>query len=150
MTLIRLRSSPLMSSGGRPKTRALDLAVVRGEQGLVPGPDHERAPDTAALLGPDRDVLQVRIGGGQPAGGRDHLVERGVDPAVLAGHRDQRVDDALQLGHVPVTQQVLKHRVPGLGQQAGQGVGVGRVAGLDALGLGQAQLGEQHLLELLG
>ena len=45
---------------------------------------------------------------------------------------------------------VLEHRVPGAGEQVGERVGVGRVAGLDLLRLRQPELGEQHLLELLG
>ena len=128
----------------------LDLAVVGGEQRLVAAADHEALPDPAALLGADRDVLQVRVGGREPPGGRDHLVVGGVDPAVLVSHRDQRVHDALQPGDVPVAEQVLQHRVAGLGEQAGERLGVGGVPGLDPLGLGQAQLGEQHFLELLG
>ena len=47
-------------------------------------------------------------------------------------------------------QQVLKDRVLGRHEQRGQRLGVRRVARLDSLGLRQAELGEQHLLELLG
>ena len=56
----------------------------------------------------------------------------------------------LQLGHVAVAQQVLQQRVLGLRVQPVQRVGVGGVAGLDPLGLRQAQLVEQDLLQLLG
>ena len=128
----------------------LDLAVVGGEQALVSVADHEALPDPPSLLGPDRDVLQVGVGGGEPAGGGDHLVVGRVDAAVLARHRDERVDDALEPGHVPVPQQVRQHGVLGLREQAGQRLRVGRVPGLDPLGLGQAQLVEEHLLQLLG
>ena len=38
----------------------------------------------------------------------------------------------------------------GLGEQVGERVGIRRVAGLGALGLGHAELVEQHLLQLLG
>ena len=84
----------------------LDLAVIRRQQALEARADHEAQPDLAAEFAADGDVLQVRVGGGEPAGGRDRLVERGVDPAVLARHRDQRVHDRHQLVHVAVPQQV--------------------------------------------
>src|SRR3712207_9551161 len=58
--------------------------------------------------------------------------------------------DRAQPGDVPVPQQVLEERVAGLRQQVGQRLGVGRVARLDLLGLGQAQLVEEHRLQLLG
>ena len=45
----------------------LDLAVVGRDQ-LVPGVGDEGGADLAALLGADRDVLQVRLGRGQPPG----------------------------------------------------------------------------------
>ena len=41
----------------------LDLAVVGRQQALVALADHETLPDPPAFLGPDRDVLQIRIGG---------------------------------------------------------------------------------------
>jgi len=49
-----------------------------------------------------------------------------------------------------VPQQVLEHWMAGLREQAGQRLGVGGVAGLDPLGLGQLKLSEQQLLQLLG
>ncbi len=51
---------------------------------------------------------------------------------------------------VKSAQQVLQDRVAGLGEQALQRVGVGGVAGLDLLGLGQVALVEEDLLQLLG
>ena len=50
----------------------LDLRVVDGEQ-LVALLGHEGAADLAALLGAHRDVLQIGIGRGEPAGGRDAM-----------------------------------------------------------------------------
>ena len=46
----------------------LDLAVVDAEQD-VPGLGDEAGADLAAGLGPDRDVLQVRVDAGEAAGG---------------------------------------------------------------------------------
>ena len=48
------------------------------------------------------------------------------------------------------TSRCCEERVPGLLEQRLQRVGVGGVAGLGALGLGHAQLVEQHHLQLLG
>ena len=68
----------------------------------------------------------------------------------VVDQRQQPVDDRLQPGDLAVAQQQLEHRVLGLGVQVGQRVGVGGVAGLDPLGLGQPELVEQDLLQLLG
>jgi hypothetical protein len=74
----------------------------------------------------------------------------GVDAAVVVDHRDQRVDHGLEPGHVPVPQQRAEQRhVRRLLGQPDQRVGVGRVAGLDPLGLRQLQLVEQDRLQLL-
>jgi hypothetical protein len=70
----------------------LDLAVVRGQQRLEPLSDDEGLTDPATLLGADRDVLQVRLHGRQPAGRRDDLVERRVDAAVVAHGLEESLD----------------------------------------------------------
>ena len=113
-------------------------------------PDDERVADPPACVGADRDVLQVRLGGGQPAGGGDGLVERRMDAAV-GGHRVQQpVDGDLEPGRVAVGQQMLQERMPGLVEQRLQCVRVGGVSGLGALGLRHLELVEQHHLKLLG
>ena len=56
----------------------LDLRVVRRDQDVTRFGD-ERAPDLAAELGADRDVLQVGIAAAQPSRGGDRLIEAGVD-----------------------------------------------------------------------
>jgi hypothetical protein len=61
----------------------LDLRVVGGQDHLPCVARHERTPDLASELGPDRDVLQVGIGRGQPPGRRARLVERRVEPPVV-------------------------------------------------------------------
>ena len=86
----------------------------------------------------------------QPAGGGHGLVERGVDAAVVGDRLLQPLHRHQQLGHVPVPQQVLQQRVPGLREQPLQRVGVRGVPGLDLLGLGQPELVEQDPLQLLG
>ena len=89
----------------------LDLAVVGGDE-LVPLVGDEGAADRAAFLGADRDVLQVRLGGGEPAGrGRGERVV-GVDAAGL------RVDVAgdrvgvggLQLRELPPVDDLSRDR----------------------------------------
>src|SRR6059058_1940832 len=80
----------------------LDLRVIRGDQ-YVTGIGDEGAADLAAERRTDRNVLQIRIATAQPAGGRDRLVEAGVDAAGLRMHElRQGVDiGALQLHQLP-------------------------------------------------
>ena len=92
----------------------LDLAVVGGHQRLVAVADDERLADPAALLGADRDVLQVGVGGGQPPGRRDGLDVGRVDPAVVGDRLEQPLDGDPQPGGVAVAQQRLEERVLGL------------------------------------
>ena len=91
----------------------LDLAVVGGEQHAVGVAGHERVPDLAAQLGPDGDVLEVRVDRRQPAGRRDGLLEGGVQP--LGGRVEQqrqRLDvGRLELGVQPPVEQRRDHRV---------------------------------------
>ena len=127
----------------------LDLAVVGGHEREVRGAGHERAPDPPAERRADRDVLEVRVGRRQPAGRRDGLVERRVEPAVGGHQGRQRVDVGRpQLRVDPPLEQLVDHRMGGA--QVLQHRGVGRVARLGALALGQVELEEQDLLELLG
>ncbi len=127
----------------------LDLAVVGGEE-QVPRLRHERLADAPPLRGADRDVLQVRVGGRDAAGGGHRLVERGVDASGLGVHElGQCVHvGRLELLDGPVLQdlagelvdegQLLQHVLRG-----GGGPGLGRLlAGL------QAQPVEEHFPEL--
>ena len=100
--------------------------------------------------GADRDVLQVRVGGREPAGGGHRLVEGGVDAPGLGVHElRQRVDvGRLELLHRAVVEdlarqlvhqrQLLEHVLGG-----GRGARLGRL--LAAL---QAEPVEQHLAQL--
>ena len=58
----------------------LDLGVV-GRDELVSFLGDEAGPDLTPQLGANGDVLEVRVVGGQPAGGGCRLVEGGVQPA---------------------------------------------------------------------
>ena len=62
----------------------LDLRIVGGDQRVARRRD-EGLADAPALRGADRDVLQIRIRRGQPAGGGHRLVIRGMDAARCAG-----------------------------------------------------------------
>ena len=55
----------------------LDLRVVRGNEDVA-GVRDERAADLASELGPNRNVLKVRIAAAQTARGSHRLVERRV------------------------------------------------------------------------
>src|SRR5690606_7816157 len=92
-------------AGERGHHAEFDLRVVAGKEGESLARDDGLA-DLASEGGADRDVLEVRIGGGQAAGGGDELVELGVD---AAGGRDdvtrQRVEvGALEFGGFAVFQ----------------------------------------------
>ena len=90
----------------------LDLAVVGGDQRQVVATGHERAPDPSPERGPDRDVLEVRVGRRQAAGRGDGLVERRVEAAVGGHQRRQRVDvGRAQLGVDPPLEELVDHRV---------------------------------------
>ena len=64
-----------------------------------------------AVVGADRDVLQVGIRGGKAAGRCDRLVEGGVDPVRLqVDQGGQRVDvGPLELAQLPVFQDLAYH-----------------------------------------
>ena len=92
--------------------------------------------------------MQVGIAGGEPACGRDRLVEGGVDAA--GGGVDklrQRVDvGAFQLGKLAVLQQLPRERVS-VGQLF-QDLCIGARAGLRSLDHWQAELVKEHLPHL--
>ena len=105
----------------------------------MPGGRHERLADAPAVLGADRDVVQVRPVGGQPSGARDGLVERGVDAPVGRdlGEQPLAVGRA-ELLDLAVAQQRLDDRVRVA--QLLEGRGVGRVAGLRLALRGELEL----------
>ena len=95
----------------------LDLRVIGGHQ-LVAGIGDEGAADFAAVLGADRNVLQVRIGRRQPAGGgggervvRMHAMRRRIDEA------RQRIGiGRFQFRHLAPVEDLLRQFVALLGQ----------------------------------
>ena len=135
----------------------LDLAVVGRDQHVARVGDEGRA-DLAAFLGADRDVLQVGIGRGEPAGGRGRQRIAGVDAAgVGVDVAGQRVGvGERQLGELAP----VEHGVDQLARVLGQLLVGGQIVeqagarlplpGLGVLAAGQLQLVEQDLAELLG
>ena len=128
----------------------LDLRVVGGQERLVAVADLERGSDAAALLRAHRDVLQVRVGAREAPGLASGLHIRRADAPVRGDRRVERLDDLAQLGGFAVLQQQIQERVRVRVLQIGEHGGIRRVAGLRLAGLGQLQLFEEHLLQLLG
>src|SRR5947208_664041 len=90
---------------------------------------YRRRPRTVSVW----DVLQVRFGGGQPTGGRDGLVERGVNSPVVRDRLEQTVHSGLQSGGIAVRLHVPQEPMFRAGVEVLQRVEVGGVAGLGAL-----------------
>jgi len=127
-----------------------DLAVVGGHQRLKTRTDDEPLADLSAGIGADRDVLEIRLGGRQPSGRRDGLVEGGVHPSVVRDGLQQSVHSDLEPRGIPMGQKMFQERVPRLLEHCEQCIGIGRVPGLGLLGLGHFESVEQHDLQLLG
>ena len=127
----------------------LNLAVVRVQQHpALPG--QEGPADLLALLGADGDVLQIRLGGGNAPGGGGHLVKGGMHPALCVGQAKKALHiGGVQLGQLAVSQKRIddfRGNVP----QALQHLGGGGIAPLGLFAVGQLQLVEEHLAQLLG
>ena len=71
-----------------------------------------------------------------------------MDAAVVGDRFEQPDDGLLELRRVPVGQQMLQERMLGLDEELGQGVGIGRVAGLRPLRLRHVEFVEEHGLQL--
>ena len=84
----------------------------------MPGVGDEGAADLAAFLGADRDVLQVRLGGGEAAGGGGGERVAGVHPLGLRiDVVRQRVGiGRAQLGDLPPVEDLLRQFVALLGE----------------------------------
>ena len=97
-----------------------------------------RPPD----VGADRDVLEVRVGAREAAGGGGHLVEGRVQARVLVDQRRQRVEvGVLELGQLAPALDLGDDRV--LVAELAEHPGVGGEAGLAAALLGQPELVEE-------
>src|SRR5213592_4725824 len=141
------------TNAGSPEVREqpqLDLGVDRGDEHGAGGGD-ERPPDRFAARRAHGDVLEVRLRGGQPAGGGAGLVETRMDAArCRIDEPGQRVDvGRLELGELAVLDQesgnLVAHRC-----QLLEDVVIGRRAGLRPLEDRELVLLEQDVPELGG
>ena len=73
----------------------LDLRVVGRQEQPAGLARDERLADLAAVLGADRNILEVGVARAQPAGRRDALIERRVNAAVLGMHQ---LGECVQVG----------------------------------------------------
>ena len=126
----------------------LNLTVVGVHQNPA-GPGYEHLANLAAQLPADRDVLEIGLRGTETARGRDHVLEGGVNAAVVGDDLEQAVGiGGGELGQHPVFENGVDDRV--LGPQLLQHLGVGVIAGLGLLHRGQAQLVEENRAQLFG
>ena len=126
-----------------------DLAVIRIQQyPALPG--QEGPADLLSLLGADGDILQIRFGGGNAPGGGGYLIKVGMHPALCVGQAKKALHiGGIQLGQLAVAQKRVddfRGNVP----QALQHLGGGGIAPLGLFAVGQLQLVEEHLAQLLG
>ena len=130
----------------------LNLGIVRGKHGVFTGGGNKGRADQPPLFRPYRNILQIGILGGQPSRGRQHLVELGVDAAVLrADVLGQGVQvGALQLHVFPVGQDVFHDGMER--RQGGKGFLIrDELPGFRLFGLlHQLQFPEKEIAELLG
>ena len=145
----RERLLEVLVAGHVGEDAQLDLRVVGRHEHDVRAAGDERPPDPPAELGSDRDVLEVRVGRREAPGRGHRLVERRVQPPVGGDECRQGVDvGRAQLRVRPPFEELVDHRVRRA--ELLEHRRVGRVAGLRLLALRQVELGEEHLLELLG
>ena len=130
------------------KDSQLDLAVVCIHQDTA-GFGDKHLPDLRAQIGTDGDILQIRLGGRQPSGGRHQILEGGVDTAIPADLLDQPLSiGGFQFRQHPVIHDGRNDRV--LGLQFFQHIGVGGIAGLGLLHRRQSQLVKKQFSQLFG
>ncbi len=126
----------------------LDLGIIGHQQRPAGEARNERLADLLAVLGADRDVLEVRIARAEPARRRDDLVERGMNTAVVVDERGKRVEiGILELLKLAVLHDQTRQRMPG--GELFEDFGIG--AGLALRGLlrrRKLQLLEQDLPQL--
>ena len=125
----------------------LNLRVIRREQDVL-GRGDECPANLPAHLAPDWNILKIRCGGCQPAGGGLGLLVTRVNAACLRVDQGQeRFSEAvLEFGHFAVLEQSANDWM-GLDELLQLG-SIGRVPGLDPLGFGKAQLLEKDALKL--
>ena len=109
-----------------------DLRIVAGNDIVIALARDEEGADLAALFGPDRYILQIRVGTAQAACRCDHLVEMGIDaPRFRHDERFQAVEIRRnELLQGPEAQDFVDH-----GVFVPQGIEDGTVRRIARLGL---------------
>ena len=126
----------------------LDLAVV-GVQEDTAVPGHKHLANLAAQLPAHGNILKVGLSGGQTPGGSDHVLEGGVDAAIVGNDLQKSLGiGGRELGEHPVFENGLHNGM--LLFELFQHLGTGGVAGFGLLGGGQPQLFKEDLPQLLG
>ncbi|MBG9885546.1 hypothetical protein ABE10_02875, partial [Bacillus toyonensis] len=128
----------------------LDLRVVRGKERFIALAYLERRTDAPRLLRANRDVLQIRIGAGEPAGLTAGLDVGRVDAMVFSDRGVQRLDDLTQLRGLAMLEEQPQERMRVRLLQVGEHGGIGGVARLGLARLRQLEILEQDLLQLFG
>ena len=128
-----------------------NLRVVGGQKEPAGLARHERPANLPAFVGPDGDVLEVRVGGTQPPRRRGRLVERGVHPAVVGVHEGRQGIDirSLKFRQAPVLEHEFREGVPAGQFLQDRGVGRRPLALGGLLERLQALFVEQDLGQLL-
>ena len=124
----------------------LDLRIVGGDE-LMAFDGDEGAPDLAPFFAADRNILQVRLGRREPAGGRGRQCVAGVD---AVGRGIDVVRECLGIGraelrHLPPIENLARQLVALLGQfvEGARARGPGARLGLGPAG--QAKLSEENV-----
>jgi len=128
----------------------LDLRVVGAEDAVaLPGRD-KRRPDFPPQFGPDRDVLQVRPAGAEPAGRGYRLVERGMHPVCP---RIDKCSQFIDVGILELREGAVVEDEVGDGVVLGEffeDCGVGAAAGFADSDGGELEFVEENCGQLLG
>ena len=125
-----------------------DLAVVRIQQ-YAALPCHKEFPHISSQLCAHRDILQVRLCGGDTSRPGLRLFVYSVDSAVLAHRFQQPVYvGRTQLAVLPPFQHIVHDGI--FAPELFQNVRIGGIAGLGFFAMGQLHFTEQHLTQLFG
>ncbi|MCG3777347.1 MAG: hypothetical protein JW388_0032 [Nitrospira sp.] len=87
----------------------LDLTIVGTEQGMARRRD-EGFSDSESVLALHRNILQVRLGGGEPSSRCDGLIERGMEPFGLRVHH---LRQGIDIGRFELAEAPIVHNLRG-------------------------------------
>ncbi|MPN38333.1 hypothetical protein SDC9_185857 [bioreactor metagenome] len=127
----------------------LNLRVIRGEDQAVLIMRDKGFAQFAAHFVSNRNILQIRFGGGQSACHRQRLLKVGMDSAVFIDCIAQSLDiGRVQFGNLPVIHDLFNDGV--FVDQSVQDRLIGGIPGFCFLAVRQIQLFKQNHAQLLG